>query len=194
MHSTFTARLLQANHLHQQDFHQWALQPGMLYAADSTWWGARKTRPRPHEGLDLCTFSDRQGELHSLGAGTLIPALFSGQVVAMFADFLGQSILLTHHQHGGRRLCSILAHVMAEPHVAIGYPCHEGEIIARIAKSQKAAIPAHLHLSTLWLTGALLDEMSWSKIHSSTDIHLCDPLQFIYTAGHSPCCKRSHEA
>ena len=125
MPSSFTQHLLQANHLQQQDFQGWLLQPGMLFAANQFWWGAEGPRPRPHEGLDLCTFGNRRGELNSLGAGALIPTLFAGQVVAIFADFLGQSILVAHQQQGARRFYSIYAHVIAAPHLSIGVTVHQ---------------------------------------------------------------------
>jgi len=180
MRSSFTERLVLANHLDEQGFQSWFLRPGMLFSAERIWWGDEETRPRPHEGLDLSAFIDSNGDVASLEAGAKVPVLFGGQVVAIFADFLGQSILVAHQQQeGGRRFYSIYAHVVAEAGIVVGHHCDDSVIIARIAKSKKAGVPAHLHLSTLWLSGTLSAEMSWPKIDCSTNIFLCDPLKFI---------------
>ena len=137
-------------------------------------------RPRPHEGLDLGLFVDADGRLDSLEAGAKVPVLFSGQVVAVFADFLGQSIMIAHQaREEGWRLHSIYAHVMADPGISVGHHCHSHEIIARIAPSLKPGIPAHLHLSTLRLSGALPETISWPWISDSAAIRLCDPFEFI---------------
>jgi murein DD-endopeptidase MepM/ murein hydrolase activator NlpD len=180
-HSSFTERLLQANHLDKRDFHDWSLQPGMLFASDSFWWGAKEARPNPHEGLDLSTYIDSSCKPVDLGAGTLIPALYAGQVVATFTDFMGQSILISHPQmQGAGQFHSIYAHVSIETTVTIGYHCAEGEIISRIVKSMKSGIPSHLHLSTLWLSGTFLGEINWPTILHATNIQFCDPLNFIH--------------
>lgn len=178
--ASFTGRLIQINHLTAQGFQAWHWQRGMLFAADCNWWGAAALRPRPHEGLDLSTFINSQGAVVSLAAGALVPALFGGQVVAIFADFLGQSILVAHQQQQGEgRLHSLYAHVVAEPEVAVGSHWEGGTPLARIAKSVKTGVPAHLHLSTLWLSGALEEGLSWAKITRVPAIDWCDPLQFI---------------
>jgi len=180
MRSSFTERLVQVNHLDEQGFQSWSLRPGMQFAAGKTWWGTEDSRPRPHEGLDLSAFVDSNGGLVSLGPGAMIPVLFAGQVVAIFADFLGQSILVAHELwQGERQFHSIYAHVVAAPGVAAGHQCDKGEIIASIAKSKKSGVPAHLHLSTLWLSGVLSGEMSWPMITRATNIFFCNPLKFV---------------
>jgi murein DD-endopeptidase MepM/ murein hydrolase activator NlpD len=152
----------------------------MLFAADNTWWEAGAARPRPHEGLDLRTFIDTGNRLGYLEPGTKVPVLWGGQVVAIFADFLGHSILVAHDlQQSGARLHSIYAHIDVEPRVAIGQRCGDGEIIGRIAASRKAGIPSHLHLSIVWNFGAMPDGVSWPMINASAAIRLCDPMQCI---------------
>lgn len=178
--SPFTKRLVEVNRLDAQGFCGWRWRSGMLFGDATTWWGEEAPRPQPHEGLDLCTLVDGDGASALLTAGHLIPALFSGKVVAVFADFLGQSIVVAHRKRQGKgRLHSVYAHVEAEPGVAIGRCCRAGEIIARIAPSSKPGLPAHLHLSVFWLTGALPAAMSWSLMHDSPAIQLCDPMPFI---------------
>lgn len=178
--SSFTKRLVQLNRLDKQDFQDWHLPSGMLFASTTFWWGTNEPRPRPHEGLDLKFFLNNHNEVNSLQEGAMIPVLFSGQVVAIFPDFIGQSIMLAHEQLGTHRFYSIYAHVLAEPTMTIGHHCADGEIIARIAQTKKADIPTHLHLSTLWLSAAHLDEICWQKINSAANIEMCDPLPFIH--------------
>lgn len=180
MRLSFTERLVQANRLHDQGFRSWSFLPGMLYAATTTWWVAGEVRPRPHEGLDLLTFINDDGALGALEPGTMIPVLREGEVVAIFADFLGQSVLVGHdRRQGGARFFSIYGHTMVEPGLGVGQRCREGEVIGRIATSPKAHIPAHLHLSTLWLSGPIGGEVSWPMISGSASIRQCDPLEFI---------------
>ena len=182
MPASFTAHLTQLNQLDEQGFQHWFWRPGMLFAAERTWWGREAARIRIHEGLDICLFVDGSGVCRSLAAGTMIPVILAGKVLAVFADFLGHSIVVAHSlKQGGRRLCSVYAHVLPEAGIKPGHRCQEGEVIARIAPNLKPAPPVHLHLTTFWLAGRApqATRWSWSLIGDLASIRLCDPLEFI---------------
>ena len=97
IHTTrFTEFMLRENGLERRGFHAWVFLPGMLFNAHDKWWGDKGKRTRPHEGLDVGLFSDRQGRFFRLEEETKIPAMYGGTVVAIVDDFLGMSIVLEH--------------------------------------------------------------------------------------------------
>ncbi len=185
---SFTDRLVSVNHLEASGFQRWSFQPGMLFAATTVWWPTlTPARPCPHEGLDLATFVDNSGNCRSLTHGAMVPVLADGEVVAIFDDFLGKSILVVHgYQQGGAALHSLYAHCQIAPGVRIGHQCHGGEIIGGIAASPRGPAPAHLHLSILWLSGGMDGGVSWPRINNAPNIRLCDPLAFISVPDHNP--------
>jgi murein DD-endopeptidase MepM/ murein hydrolase activator NlpD len=186
---SFTDRFVGVNHLEAGGFQRWSFQPGMLFAATTVWWPTpTPARSRPHEGLDLATFVDNSGNCRSLTHGAMVPVLAEGEVVEIFDDFLGKSILVAHHgyRQGGAALHSIYAHCRIEAGVSSGYRCHGGEIIGRIAANSRGPAPAHLHLSTLWLKGRMDGGVSWPRINNAPNIRMCDPLAFIGVSDDNP--------
>lgn len=181
MRQSFTEHLVQANYLlRAREFQAWVFHPGMRFGAAASWWGQGAARPRPHEGIDLYGYVDSTGQRHFLDSGTRIPSLLQGTVVDVFPDFLGQSILVAHHQmEDGWRFYSIMAHVTLEPDITLGQGYPGGTVIARVAPSQRAVVPAHLHISTLALVGPLPQPMSWPAIGNSDRIRLFDPAPYL---------------
>jgi len=175
----FVDPFLRLNAWSDGGFCGWDLRPGMLFGAERTWWGAEVTRPRAHEGLDLKGFINGQGQGVYLREGTRIPPVGAGQLVAIFADFVGQSLLIRHQTVGERRLYSLYAHVRAEPGLVPGLHLEPGKAIACLAQGRPDGAPAHLHLSTFWLAGGLDGELSWPRLQRLTAIEWCDPLTFI---------------
>jgi len=177
--SPFVDRLLRLNAWSAGGFLGWDLRPGMLFGAERTWWGGEAARPRAHEGLDLRGLINGQGRAVCLGEGTWIPPLADGQVVAVFADFVGQSLLLSHQMEASRQFYSLYAHVLAAPGLVPGGHCPQGEAIARVAQGRPTGAPAHLHLSTFWLVGGFTGALSWPRLQQLAAIRWCDPLAFI---------------
>lgn len=192
MSVSFTTHFVAVNQLAARGFQGWAFLPGMLFAAKRVWWQAPEpaARPRPHEGVDLATFSDSAGALHYLAAGTKVPVLADGEVVAIFADFLGQSILVAHgrQRQGEAMFYSLYAHLRAEAEITVGHLCHGGEVIGRIAPCSRGRVPPHLHLSTLWLTGTINGVLSWPRLNDMTALQFCDPLELIGGQASTPIC------
>ncbi|CAE7456768.1 unnamed protein product [Symbiodinium natans] len=70
-------------------------------------------------------------------------------VVAIFDDFMAQTVVMTHQAHWGeRQLATMFAHVVPVPGLAPGQVCCPGRQVAAVAASRTTA-PPHLHLSLL---------------------------------------------
>ena len=180
--TAFSEQLLEYNGLRNAGFHAWAFRPGMLFRARGKWWGDRGTRALPHEGIDLCLYTDESGRLSALGPSTRIPVMFAGEVVKVEKDFLGQSVYVAHaiDNGDGGRLWTIYGHTRPAEHVRPGKRLGEGEIIASLAKAGKGdgkGLLTHLHLSMAWIsTGSNTQEVNWKTLHEPGVAVLLDPL------------------
>ncbi len=177
----FFAYLLAANRPRLEGFCHWLFHPGMLFRASRQWWGQQKTRPTPHEGLDICWFRDRHGCHRALPASTLIPAPFPGRVVAIRPDFLGQSLFLVHPALGtaGREVLTALGHTQPLPGVEVGTTVQAGDNLATLAApaSRAASVPPHLHLTVAVLPADYpLSDLTWKKLSANPLFQLWDPL------------------
>lgn len=90
----FSEHLVTCNSLRQAGLEQWAFYPGMLFGATEKWWGDRGRRPRPHEGIDLCLYTDKAGRAFRLHESSRIPVMLDGEIVKIEEDFLGKSVYL----------------------------------------------------------------------------------------------------
>ena len=87
--SSFFQYLVAINRPHLDNFKQWIFLPGMLFNSGEKWWGDQGRRATPHEGLDLCSFAEIDGNIKNLDPHTKIPAAFAGEIVKIDPDFLG---------------------------------------------------------------------------------------------------------
>ena len=177
----FSEQLMECNRLRDAGFDRWAFYPGMLFGARKKWWGLRGTRPRPHEGIDLCLYTDERGRAFGLDASARIPVMFDGQIVKVEKDFLGQSVYVGHEidDGHGRRLWTMYGHTKPGDHVQPGERVRQGEIIASLAKAgeEGTGLITHLHLSMAWLSpDRASQEISWEKLHDPGIATLLDPL------------------
>jgi hypothetical protein len=178
--SHFTEHLIQENCIAEGELTEWVLRTGMLFGARHIWWGDRGTRAAPHEGLDLCLYSDRQGEIHRLREGTRIPALADGVVVRLLEDFLGRTVVMERRLPEGARFYVIYGHTVPRAGLDVGQAVRAGEVVATLAdasKSRTSALP-HLHTSLGWTRGAVpADSLDWDTIPEV--LTLLDPLPAI---------------
>ncbi|MGQ9921302.1 MAG: peptidoglycan DD-metalloendopeptidase family protein [Desulfobacca sp.] len=166
------------------DFGYWLFHPGMFFRARQQWWGRRKPRPTPHEGLDICWYRTRDGGQCLLPPAALIPAPFSGRVVKIGDDFLGQSIFLIHSGlgAGGREVLTALGHTRPLAGVVTGTVVSAGEEIATLAEpaSRRTSVPPHLHLTIALLLASYPEaDLCWEKLADNPRLLLCDPL-FVF--------------
>jgi len=153
---------------------------GMTFGAPDTWWAEKGPRARPHEGLDICFFSDMEGRVLRLLPGTKIPVMYDGTLVALLDDFLGKTLIVEHgiRDEDGRVLCSMYAHLTPDETMQPGRVLQQGDIIAGLAPApSKAAILPHLHLSLGWASRAIeYDALDWRTLGEEEKLALVDPL------------------
>lgn len=182
--SSFMRFLREHNRPHLEGFRNWVFRPGMLFQSRQTWWGGKKARPSPHEGLDLCTYEDVHGALRRLEAHSRIPAAFAGTVVKIARDFLGQSIFLAHDlwSPDGRQLVSASGHTAPAASLRPGTAVAAGDIIATLAdgSAPNNPTPAHLHITFAWVPTPLdTRRLSWHSLGQDGSITLIDPLPVL---------------
>ena len=184
--SRFTECLIQKNALDQDGFHGWAFCIGMLFQSTDKWWGDRKKRDKPHEGLDLCLYKNQKGAIVRLEEKTKVPVIYDGMVVGIIDDFLGKSIIVDHLFADGNnnRLFTIYGHTIPQDHLHVGKPVKQGDIIATLGDSSsfKTNILPHLHISLGWASKSIsYDRLDWKSMGDSNTLTLLDPLHIIDT-------------
>jgi len=181
---SFHERLLFFNNLDSLGFKEWIFHPAMLFGSLDKWWGDLGKRQRPHEGLDLRLYRTKEGNIHYLTGGTKIPAIFKGQVVKVSADFLGESVFVSHdaYNSNGSRLYTIYGHIKPGNHIRPGERLSEGDIIGVIADTRNSGmvIPLHLHVSMAWIPATMpVPELGWQMINDLAKVVLLNPLSVI---------------
>jgi murein DD-endopeptidase MepM/ murein hydrolase activator NlpD len=179
--SQFTSTFLALNHL-AEACPGWHFLPGMLFTETQAWWKPA-TRQTPHEGIDLLFLADRDGQRRELPEQALIPPLWDGEVIALFDDFLGSTVVVRHSLMDGQgwRLVSLYGHV--HPLVECGTQVSADTPLAAVAsgKVRGASAPVdHLHLSVGWLApGWRPTELEWPTLWRNPGIALIDPLPLV---------------
>jgi hypothetical protein len=180
----FTEWLILENGLDAPGLKEWVFYPGMLFNAAGKWWGDKGLRHRPHEGLDLLLYKDRQDRIVRLDEKSRIPVMFDGVVVSIINDFLGRSVIVEHvlpNRMPGR-LCTIYGHTRPLKGLHVGRGVKQGEIIATLADPGPSAFPMapHLHISVGWTSRPIsYERLNWDTIGDSGTLTLLDPLDSI---------------
>ncbi len=184
----FTAYLISNNSTVIQSFKEWIFHPGMLFGSMDKWWSDGQ-REKPHEGLDICFYRDKQDGLFRIKEKTKIPALYDGVVEGIVDDFLGRTIIVKYNSTGSEKNSSyfIYGHVVPLDGISINRPVKAGEIIAELgnAKKSKSGVLPHLHITI----GKTLKkfpegEMTWNIISDPDIFTLSDPV-CILSSGYS---------
>jgi murein DD-endopeptidase MepM/ murein hydrolase activator NlpD len=177
----FTDHLIRLNGLAACGFARWAFVPGMAFGSPTQWWADGGQRERPHEGIDLCLYLDRQGELRRLQEGVRLPAMYGGTVVRLCDDFLGRSVMIECDWPGRTRWYTMYGHTTPELDIRVGQTVQEGEVVARLAPlpPHKSYILPHLHVSFGWAPGAVPpDRLDWETVPDV--LALVDPVRVLY--------------
>ena len=182
--SRFTEMLIEENALDQSGFERWVFCQGMLFNSPDKWWGDHGQRDYPHEGIDLCLYSDRSQEIRRIDEKTRIPVMHDGVVKAMFKDFLGKTVIIEHENSdsGTERFISMYAHTKPRSDIDVGVIVKEGNIIATLGdtSNSKSNIIPHLHFSLGLPSKAFsYDGFVWNTIRNPERIQLLDPLAVI---------------
>ena len=176
--------LIEANRMDPKDLQSWVFCPGMRFQSPRKWWGDHGRRDFPHEGIDLCLYADRTGQVIRLDRQTRIPAVRDGLVRAVFADYLGRAVVIEHEntQADSGRFLSVYAHTAPETGIQPGVAVKQGQIIATIAGTghSKADILPHLHLTLGRASPQMVYEpFVWNVMRDPRRITLQDPLAVV---------------
>lgn len=182
--SRFTEFLVRENALDEPGFQEWTFYPGMLFNAMDKWWGNQGKREKPHEGLDLCLYRDREDRILSLDEKTKVPVLYDGVIVRVMDDFIGKSVMVEHRlpDSGHLRYCTIYGHTIVLRNMHVGRIVKAGDILATLARPNKSQrnIPPHLHISVgLIFNKISYENLDWETMDSSKSLKWVDPLQVI---------------
>ena len=180
----FHERLVFLNNLDSLGFKEWIFHPAMLFGSLYKWWGDLGKRQRPHEGLDLCLYQTKEGNINYLTGETRIPVIFTGQIIKVSDDFLGESVFVGHgaYDSNGSQLYTIYGHIKPSNNIRPGKRLSEGDIIGVITDTgnSEVVIPRHLHVSVTWIPNAMhVPELGWQTINDPTKVVLLDPLSVI---------------
>ncbi len=183
-HTTFSKQLINMNHLATAGFSRWAFYPGMLFGSHEKWWDSHGMRQRPHEGIDLAQYCNKEGKISALGAAAAVPAVYPGTVIAIIDDFISRSIILRHNitNRDGWRLHSVYAHINPLPKISSAPLISEGEPIGTIAPVTTLAesLQPHLHLSLAWISRDFPNNcLDWDTLTLSKQINLINPLLIL---------------
>jgi murein DD-endopeptidase MepM/ murein hydrolase activator NlpD len=180
----FTEFLIRKNDLDQGGFNGWVFCPGMLFNSIDKWWGNQGKRDKPHEGLDLCLYKDREDTILRLGEKAKVPVIYDGTVVGILDDFLGKSVIIEHlfSDYDNNRLCSIYGHTIPQDTLYVDKIVKQGDVIATLTNSStsKTGIFPHLHISVGWISKEIsYDSLNWENIGDPNKVTLLDPLKVI---------------
>ena len=180
----FTQMLIEVNGLVPDDFKSWIFCSGMLFGSPNKWWGDCGLRDFPHEGIDFCLYENRSGSVIRLDEKTRIPVMHDGRVRAVFADYLGQAIVIEHNtgQNRNRPFLTVYAHTKPRDGIQPDVIVKEGEIIATIADTRhsKAKILPHLHFSIGLPSPALRYEpFVWNIMRDADRVTLLNPADIL---------------
>ena len=194
MISNFFNDLIEKNGI--TDFNQWFFYSGMLFGSDDKWWGKGGTRPDPHEGLDICYYKNKAGELCSFDEKTRIPVMYDGVVYEISDDdYLGSSVFVRHdvRDKNDYYLHSVYAHACPAQGLQAGTVLRQGDIVASVAdiRDRNLSIPGHLHVSMIYFGDDYpRDMLKWQILAVTYQARLVDPFGYLecdYTVQPYPC-------
>jgi len=179
----FHTHFLGLNNLPPSACAAWIIRPGMEFGANAAWWGGRKPRKNPHEGIDLCLFRNSAGAIRSIGYRHLIPSVCDGVVAALVADFMGTSVFVKsgRRRADGKTLYLLYGHLRPSSGIAPGCAITGGEPVGSVSDAAlKADGPTpHLHVSTAFLhDGFPPDMLNWREL-AEGGAEFVDPIDFL---------------
>lgn len=161
---------------------RFAVREAMRFGSRQSWWGSRKPRPLPHEGVDLCHFLTEAGELGALGPGARVPVAWDGEVWAVSGDdFIGQSVYVRHEGPRGI-FFTAYAHVAPRDGLRRGDRLTRGESLATLADpaGRSLRIAAHLHFSVMTFPDGLSRErLRWATMGAGHEVRFHDPTPLL---------------
>jgi murein DD-endopeptidase MepM/ murein hydrolase activator NlpD len=165
-------------------FREWIFCPGMLFQSTDKWWGKRGRRNRPHEGIDLLVYLNKEGTIRHIDETFPVPMFADGRIVGVMPDFLGESIIVEHSSPEGKteNILTMYGHTHPLKHVKPGVAMKKGDIVAMVAGRGQTAftMSPHLHVTIVRTIFPVSHEiLNWDVIGAFESLKLLDPLDFI---------------
>jgi hypothetical protein len=165
-------------------FSKWLFCPGMLFNAETKWWGNKEKRESRHEGLDFLLYLDHDETVRHIDETFQVPVLANGVVAGIIGDFVGKSIIVEHpaQSEENGKILTFYAHTAPIKNLTIGDELKKGEIIASVAGIPRRAtsIAPHLHLTVARLHSHIsYEKLDWKIMSTLDPLILLDPLKFI---------------
>lgn len=158
-------------------------QPGMLFNDENFWWGERKKRPRPHEGIDIFLMQDAGGQLKCVAAAMLVPVPLPGRLVHFHRDFLGETIYIQHPEirRDGAVLHTLYGHLHPGAMHLFPSSITKGQTAGAInSSSATSSVPAHLHVSCAWIgKNQQISLLNWDTMAANDNVIFIDPFPFL---------------
>ena len=173
----YLAELARVNGLTQET--EWCFYPGMLQESFDKWWDDFGSRPKAHEGIDICYF--RQGKkMGHLAANLVVPAMDDGIVLNRCDDFLGQSLVISQDgfNHFSPGVILVYSHLAIKKEIIPGCRVEKGQILARVfdTRKKRSKLLPHLHLSCVELAEKTpLKDLNWHLFSNRDKIQLINP-------------------
>lgn len=92
----FSENLVIINNLQNLGFKGWVFYSGMLFKSKPIWWEKVGKRKHLHEGLDIYFFRNENSEIRRIDSRFKIPVFYTGEVMRIIDDFLGETIFARH--------------------------------------------------------------------------------------------------
>ena len=152
----------------------------MRFSDQFLWWGEKKRRNCPHEGMDYATYLTHTGHCHSIMPGLAVPGIFDGQVARLLPDFLAWTVFVQHAQYQSDLGClfSVYAHLQPAGSLNAGQKIVQGDLLGTVESfTIQARVPLHLHFTVAWIKpGVSLNRLDWELLNDAEWATLMNPL------------------
>lgn len=160
---------------------EWVFYPGMLPESRLKWWGDFKNRPGAHEGIDICFYRTRFGQIRHLPAGALVPAWSSGTVLNICDDFLGNTLVVAPEPFVSEitQVLEVYSHLSVCDDISPGTELRAGQIIAKTADTNAigSVLSPHLHLSCIEVPAHIrASALNWSLFPWREKVNVMNPV------------------
>jgi hypothetical protein len=156
--------------------------PGMLFDTDRKWWSPHGTRASSHEGVDLCLIHRPDRGPQPLPADTPALAPAGGWIAAIFSDFLGRTVLLSHGLDSSRdcEWFSLLAHIRPHPDLECGMQVKARSVLGWTKQfTRPPGMLCHLHFSLGLFQSPGDYDLSWPELTRRKRVSFLDPLPLL---------------
>lgn len=161
--------------------YEWIILEGMSFRSMFKWWGDRGLRKYPHEGVDLCMFRDKNGNIHNIDEIFKAAVIYKGRIYRIIDDFMGKTLFVGHEIFdNSMQLFSVYGHVKPMDGIIEGLELRDNDIIGTVSNAKDTNIKPHIHLTMVWLPRDIpIDQLNWKTLNNKEISVLIDPFEII---------------